>query len=168
MKPLSVLVVDDDSPTQRVLQLWLQTHGHRATCASGGKQALEWLRTHEADLVITDVLMPEGNGIELIAKMKRERPKVRVLAITGGGPQATSSSCLHRAYRAGAHALLLKPFKQDQLATAMHYVLGLADDYHAEPNDTLEVRPTPQVRLFKGFVEDPSAGLAPLRSREAP
>jgi DNA-binding NtrC family response regulator len=150
MKPLSVLVVDDDEPTRRVLQLWLQSHGHRATCVDGGNKALEWLRAHEIDLVITDVLMADGNGIDLIGHMKRARPKIRVLAITGGGPEATSSSCLHRAYLAGAHALLLKPFQQDQLSKAMRYVLGLADDYHSDPSDRTVVKPTPQVRLFAG------------------
>jgi CheY-like chemotaxis protein len=157
MKSLAILVVDDDGPTQRVLQLWLQMHGHQATCVDGGNQALEWLRTHAVDLVITDVLMPDGDGIELIAHMKRARPKIRVLAITGGGPAASSSSCLHRAYLAGAHALLLKPFKQDQLSKAMHYVLGLADDYHSDPNDQTAVMPTPQVRLFKGVADQTAA-----------
>lgn len=165
MKPLSILVVDDDGPTQRVLQLWLQAHGYRATCTNGGKAALAWLRAHAVDLVITDILMPDGDGIELITQMRRERPGIRVLAITGGGPQATSSSCLHRAHRAGAHALLLKPFKQDQLTTAMGYVLGLADDYHSMADDSLEVRPTrPQVRLFQGIADEPiSSGSNPSR-----
>lgn len=132
MKPLSILVVDDDEPTRRVLQLWLKSQGHRVFGARGGTEALEQIGAHPVDIVVTDILMPEGDGIELIKTLKNTRPKLRVLAISGGGPHVTSASCLQRAHRVGAEALLLKPFQPDQLAAAIGHVLRVASrqDHH--------------------------------------
>jgi CheY-like chemotaxis protein len=167
MKPLSILVVDDDPPTLRVLQLWLEVHGHHVVGAASGKQALAVIESRDIDLVITDVLMPDGDGIELIGRLKRLRPHLRVLAISGGGAHMTSATCLQRAYRAGAHALLLKPFKQDQLLNAMRYVIGvdLVGESRAAP---AEGRNRDQVRLFAGMAGDLRPEPVELRSREAP
>lgn len=149
MTPLSILVVDDDAPTQRVLQLWLEVHGHEVSCARGGHEALGVLEMRRVDLVITDVLMPDGDGIELIVKLKKRQPHLRVLAVSGGGPHVTSIRCLEDAHAAGAHALLLKPFKQDQLLHAMRYVL---EPHHEKP---IAIAPPvrPRVRLFAGMAE---------------
>jgi CheY-like chemotaxis protein len=135
MKPLSILVVDDDEPTRRVLQLWLKSQGHRVFGARGGAEALDQIGAHPVDIVITDILMPEGDGIELIKTLKNTRPKLHVLAISGGGPHVTSASCLQRAHRVGAEALLLKPFQPDQLAAAIGHVLrvGARQLHHHDP-----------------------------------
>ncbi len=163
MTPLSILVVDDDVPTQRVLQVWLERHGHRVDCADGGHQALTVLETHRMDLVITDVVMPDGDGIELIAELKKRQPHLRVLAVSGGGAHLASTTCLERAHAAGAHALLLKPFKQDQLLHAMLYVLD--HEHHAVDLAHPASHPRPRVRLFAGMAENSSLGAA-LRSRD--
>jgi CheY-like chemotaxis protein len=161
MGPLSILVVDDDAPTQRVLQLWLQLHGHDVSCAGGGHEALGVLDSRHVDLVITDVLMPDGDGIELIVRLKQRQPHLRVLAVSGGGPHLASTTCLERAHAAGAHALLLKPFKQDQLLHAMRYVIGAE---HLKPDGlTQPLQPPPKARLFAGMAE-PSAPVS-RRSR---
>lgn len=164
MKSLSILVVDDDEPTQRVLQLWLELHGHAVTCANGGHAALGALRAGTFDLVITDVLMPDGDGLELITNVRRHDPELAVLAISGGGAHVASSTCLQRAHSAGAQALLLKPFKQDQLLNAMRYVLGidLTAPEIARPSDG--GRPTRKMRLFAGMAGEPAE---PLRTRES-
>jgi CheY-like chemotaxis protein len=167
MKPLSIMVVDDHAETRRALQLWLEAYGHTAVTAATGHEAMQHLADGKIDLVITDVLMPDGNGIELIAKIKKTRPHLRVLAISGGGPQATSSTCLHRAHSAGADALLLKPFKQDQLLNAMRYVLG-GDVQRVPAGSSVLDRqpPSQQLRVFSGIAEMPTVG-APVRSRES-
>lgn len=166
MVPLSILVVDDDGPTQRVLQLWLQLHGHRVACAQGGHEALTLLDTCHIDLVITDVLMPDGDGIELIVKLKKRQPHLRVLAVSGGGPHITSIRCLEDAHAAGAHALLLKPFKQDQLLHAMRYVLG---PQHATPAAMPPPsHPRPRVRLFAGMAETSPHGVSGISREEDP
>ncbi len=169
MKRLSILVVDDHEPTQRVLQLWLEAHGHQVVCAASGNEAHRILTSQRLDLLITDVLMPDGNGIDLIAKIKKTQPDLCILAISGGGPHVTSSSCLQRAHNVGANALLLKPFKQDQLVNAMRYVLGHADALGPDAKATgRPERASPGVRVFPGFAEPVATPTPAIRSREAP
>lgn len=171
MKPLSILVVDDHEPTQRVLQLWLEAHGHRVVCASCGNEAYKLLSAQRVDLVITDVLMPDGNGIDLIAKLKKTQPALCILAISGGGPHVTSSSCLQRAHGVGANALLLKPFKQDQLLSAMRYVLGAGDVSEAletARNPVQRQRTIGTVKVFPGVGAEPTPPEPAIRSRETP
>jgi CheY-like chemotaxis protein len=122
MKLLSILVVDDHAEILKLLRIWLEARGHQVTCVSSGNRALKLFDARSFDLVVTDVLMPDGGGIELIAQLKRTYPLVRILAITGGGPHVTSSTCLHFAHRVGVHALLLKPFKEAQLSTAIRQI----------------------------------------------
>lgn len=166
MRALSILVVDDDQPTRRVLQLWLELHGHRVFDAGGGKAALEVLKAHPVDLVITDVLMPDGNGLDLIQALNRRERRTPVLAISGGGPHMAGSMCLQRAQLAGADALLLKPFKKEQLLHAMQYVLGLgADTGTGQPRPKARSTSAPaEVRLFSGMGEETSTKA--IRSRE--
>lgn len=171
MKPLSILVVDDHEPTQRVLQLWLESHGHKVVCAGSGNAAYQLLTTHHVDLVITDVLMPDGNGIDLIAKIKRSQPGLRILAISGGGPHVTSSSCLQRAHTVGANALLLKPFKQDQLLNAMRYVLGggdITDALQSTRSVSRGEKSIGAVRIFPGVAGDVVPNEPAIPSRERP
>jgi DNA-binding NtrC family response regulator len=168
MKSLSILVVDDDQPTQRVLQLWLELHGHKVICASGGKAALAILAASTVDLVITDVLMPDGNGLDLISKIRQRDDALPVLAISGGGLHVTSATCLQQAHTAGAQALLLKPFKQDQLLNAMRYVLGVDAIDADEKAPRGQKRARTPIRLFTGMAGETVGATPTLRSREIP
>jgi DNA-binding NtrC family response regulator len=89
----------------------------------GGNEALKLLKKCRFDLVITDVLMPDGGGVELIAQLKKVRSRVRILAISGGGPHVTSPTCLQLAQSVGAHALLLKPFRAEQLLGSIRQIM---------------------------------------------
>lgn len=140
MKPVVILLVDDSEPARRVLQSWLEGRGHRVVTACSGREALAVVESQDVDLVITDVLMPDGDGVELTRTLRKTRPHLGIIAISGGGFNAGTSTCLQRAQQAGAHALLLKPFHQDQLAHAMRYVLG-------EDTPNISTVPGPQTHI---------------------
>lgn len=139
MNPLSILVVDDHEEIRSLLRQWLESSKHRVECAGSGNEALKRVKDHRFDLVITDVLMPDGSGVDLIAELRKARTKVRILAISGGGPHMTSPSCLQFAQGAGAHALLLKPFRQEQLLSAIQHVL----EVDLKPSDTIRALNAP-------------------------
>jgi len=78
-----ILVVDDEQLLHGVLERLLTRHGMRVTSCHSGTEAVEALRTHEVDLVITDIQMPEMNGFELLAHVREEYPDIAVVMITG-------------------------------------------------------------------------------------
>lgn len=123
-KPLSVVVVDDVVEIQQVVEHWLNAVGCRVRCASSGQEVVRLLRSQKFDLIITDVLMPEGDGLEVIAEVKRAQPLARVLAISGGGSHLPANDCLKFAKGLGAHAVLLKPFNREQLLAAVCRIAG--------------------------------------------
>ena len=113
--PLSVVIADDVVEIQQLLQHWLQDLGCIVTCVSTGTEAVRVLRTVHVDLVITDILMPDGDGLEVISALKRAQPSTRVIAISGGGSHLRAEDCLKLAKGLGAHGVLQKPFDRQQL-----------------------------------------------------
>ena len=99
-----------------LLKLLLTEMGYLVTCVSTGREAVRILRTMHVDLVITDVLMPDGDGIEVITELKRAQPSVRVIAMSGGGKHLGATECLRLASGLGAHGILTKPFTHEQLS----------------------------------------------------
>ena len=85
------------------------------TCASDGGEAAKLLRDQGFDLLITDVVMPERDGLELIAFSRRTRPSMKIIAISGGGQYLRGPDCLRIARGLGAHAVVMKPFNWEQL-----------------------------------------------------
>ncbi len=119
MRPLSIIVADDVVGIQDLVGLWLEESGHSVMRASTGHAASQLLKKQHVDLVITDIIMPDGDGLELILELKHARPLVHILAISGGGRHLQASDCLKMAKNLGAHALLLKPFNREQLLAAV-------------------------------------------------
>lgn len=115
MKQLSILVVDDEETIRNLVEILLVNRGHKASTAADGKSALRKLSEQHFDLVITDIIMPDMDGIEIISSVKKMRPEVRILAISGGGGHLPSRDCLRIAKLIGAHVTLAKPFKESQL-----------------------------------------------------
>lgn len=116
MNALSILIAEDDESVRAVLQGCVATVGHTTTCVSNGREAREALQKH-FDLVITDILMPESDGLDVIAYCKQMQPTTRILAISGGGRIIDADDCVKLARGLGAHGALLKPFScQDLLA----------------------------------------------------
>lgn len=113
--PLSILVADDEEGIRNLLAKWLGNCGHSVTCADCGQNALHFLNRQHFDVVITDVLMPDGDGFELIPAVRKAQPDARIVAISGGGQYIPSTDCLVLARGLGAHATVQKPFKWEQV-----------------------------------------------------
>jgi CheY-like chemotaxis protein len=121
--PLTVIVADDVTEIVVLLQTWLSEVGWSVMCASTGVEVLKLARKQHVDLIITDVLMPDGDGLDVIQDLKRSQPATRVLAISGGGKYLQASECLKFAKGMGAHDVLLKPFNREQLLAAVSRVI---------------------------------------------
>jgi DNA-binding NtrC family response regulator len=124
MKSLSVLVADDEESIRSVVQQWLARNGHSAFAAASGREAAALLQQHRFDLVITDVLMSEGDGLDLIGELRRLQPAARILAMSGGGRYMESSDYLKLARGLGAHAAVMKPFDFERLQQGIELALG--------------------------------------------
>src|SRR5687768_449403 len=113
--PASILVVDDDESVLTVVEVCLRAAGYAVASASGRDSVLRMLATKHFDLVITDVLMPEFDGTEVVMAAKTHQPAVTIIAMSGGGPYFTAEFCLKMAKALGAGGPLIKPFHLDEL-----------------------------------------------------
>lgn len=86
--------------------------------AANGVEAAAILQAKIFDVVVTDMLMPESDGIELIAHVKKSSSLTRILAMSGGGRVLDGSDCIRMAQGLGAHGAVMKPFTRDQFMTA--------------------------------------------------
>ena len=80
-KPLSILLADDEEGIRRLVEQWLLRAGHTVTLAADGREATKALRERSFDVLITDIVMPDGDGLELIASFKKAQPAARILAM---------------------------------------------------------------------------------------
>ncbi|MEO5336164.1 MAG: response regulator [Magnetospirillum sp. WYHS-4] len=118
-----ILVVDDEEPIRYALRLALQASGHDVDEAEDGKRALKALAGHDYDLVIADILMPEKDGIEMILDLKKIRPSLPVIAISGGG-QMGARTYLEMAGDFHAEATLGKPIRPRDLMETVERLLA--------------------------------------------
>ena len=114
MKPCSVLVIDDESALREILSQVLTDAGHRVVGAENGKEASKALATSAFDVVLTDVIMPEKDGMQVISEVRKKFPEVRIIAMSGGG-HVSRDQYLKIAKGLGAHAILEKPFANQKL-----------------------------------------------------
>jgi CheY-like chemotaxis protein len=112
--PATILVVDDNPDLGLTLKMALELEGYSAQHASTGVQALELQRQKPADVVLTDIFMPESDGFELIATVRREFPQTRIIVMSGGA-QKLKQDYLSSAELIGVDATLQKPFEVTDL-----------------------------------------------------
>lgn len=127
LKPLAILVADDAPDIRELITAWLSLDGHKLQVAATGREAAELLAKHHFDLLITDVMMPEGDAIGLIKNAKQVRPGVSILAICGGSRYLEAVDCVKMAQGLGAHATLLKPFVRAQLIEGIERAVAVAN-----------------------------------------
>ena len=111
----SILVVDDENQIRKLIRETLEQAGYHVTEARDGKEALQQYRLAPADVVIMDILMPDQDGLETTATLRREFPNVKVIAITGGSDVIGILNFLDVAKMLGAHRALQKPFEMKTL-----------------------------------------------------
>jgi CheY-like chemotaxis protein len=107
-----ILLIDDDEQVRAFLSHVLKQAGYEVVEASNGRKALELFRQVAPELVLTDILMPESDGLEVIAWIVDQHPTTRVIAMTGGRGE---NNFLRSAEIVGAHRILAKPFGPDRL-----------------------------------------------------
>lgn len=137
MNSLSILVADDEDSIRSLLEHFLKGAGHSVIAVSNAREACEAMTKQTFDLVITDVLMPDGDGLDLITELKKTQPRARILAMSGGGRYLEGSDYLKLAKGLGAHSAMMKPFTWQQLQEAIYLVLTSPVD-PAKPGDAAE------------------------------
>lgn len=129
---LHVLVVDDDAAVGLVLQALLTQAGYRASLARSAQAALSMMLTQLTDLVLSDLRMPELDGLGLLESLKRSWPEVPVVMLTAHGTVQNAVAAM----RAGARDFLLKPFEREDVLATIARVLSASDAKRAAPPGT--------------------------------
>ena len=117
-----ILIVDDDPGIRRALTSLLSKSGYQVTQANDGLEAIRLWRDQGGDLVITDLHMPEKNGIETILELLSHSPGIRIIAMSGGG-QTKRLDLLSNATMLGAVLTIEKPFTLTEMLTLVRQAL---------------------------------------------
>ena len=118
-----ILVIDDHDDICAFMKEALQLSGHVVDVASDGNSGLAQQRRQPADVVITDIFMPDADGMETIQRLKSEFPKAKIIAMSGGGMMSKNVDYLSMAREFGADRVLPKPFDHKALLVAVEAVL---------------------------------------------
>jgi CheY-like chemotaxis protein len=119
---MRILLIEDNDALRTVMRRMLAPLGCDIQEASDGKAGLIAYRTQRSDVVITDILMPEADGLETIGALRRLDPAVKIIAISGGG-RGSAGDYLETAQKMGARRVLVKPFSPEELRTAVAQLL---------------------------------------------
>ncbi len=117
-----ILIIEDDDAVRTMLHRILTRYGHAVIEARNGHEGLELYPKVNADLLITDLMMPGKGGLEVLAELKEKYPPVKAIAITGGSLH-DERNVLHLAKSLGAATVLAKPFSCEVLMTAVNELL---------------------------------------------
>ena len=118
----SILIIDDDDLLREILVTTLTHAGHTVYQAPDGRQGCDLFHASPTDLVITDIIMPGQEGIETMLKLRRMRPGLPIIAMSGG--LTHSEFYLDMAAKLGATRILAKPFTPAELQTLIAAVLA--------------------------------------------
>ncbi len=117
-----ILIIEDDNEVREYLESVLSRAGYQVISAGNGKEGVALFRKDPADLVITDIIMPEKDGIETIMDLRRANSNLKVIAISGGG-RAEPENYLHSARLLGANRTMKKPFTNQEMIDAIRELL---------------------------------------------
>ncbi len=119
-----ILIIEDDPHFSDMLRLFLERVGHTALLAANGSDGCRLFRDEQPiDLVITDIYMPEQDGLQTIRDLKRDHPATRIIAVSGGG-RSMNLAPLDYARDFGADRTLAKPFELAELSAMLTELLG--------------------------------------------
>ena len=117
-----ILLIDDEAPFRSVLKQVLSNAGYDVVEAANGAEGIKYFHEKPADMIITDIIMPEKEGIETIIELKKAYPDVKLIAMSGGGWYGTDID-FDMAKKLGAHTLN-KPFALQELLDAVSELLN--------------------------------------------
>ncbi len=141
-KPVRILVVDDEPHVRAMIAVALERHGCTVALAGGGRQALEVLELNHCNLVLTDILMPDVNGVDLLEQIHARRPNLPVVIVTAVHDIAIAIDAMRR----GAYDYLLKPFTTEQLLATVEHALNhrraleASESYHQSLEEIVRAR----------------------------
>jgi putative nucleotidyltransferase with HDIG domain len=119
LRPARILVVDDEEPVRVMIGATLERQGHEVQFASSGREALAALEQSVFDLVLTDIVMKDGNGIVLLERIRSQQPQIPVVMVTAIHDIGVAIESMRR----GAYDYLLKPFERHHLITTVQRAL---------------------------------------------
>jgi DNA-binding NtrC family response regulator len=117
----TILIIDDDASVRAAIQQCLTKAGHTVVLAGHGREGMGVLRQATVDLVVTDLFMPEQEGLETITALRKQHPQLPIIAMSGGN--LASEAMLSVARELGAREVIEKPFGLDRLLAAVEKVL---------------------------------------------
>lgn len=118
MRPTSVIIAEDSAELRRTMKLCLEAEGYEVRVASNGAEALALQDDTPADVLVTDLFMPESDGFEAIDQFRKRHPRTRIIAMSGNGKQVRREF-LSVARLLGVDATLTKPFGMEVLLNAL-------------------------------------------------
>jgi DNA-binding response OmpR family regulator len=122
-----ILVIDDDVDLRDIMQEALRAEGYEVSVAADGAQGIALQRKRPASLLITDIFMPNKEGIETIRDFRAEFPDVPIIAISGGGRLKRRGGTLFAAREVGAATILRKPFQMSDLLRSVAAALNASE-----------------------------------------
>jgi len=120
----NILVVDDEAPVRNLLNDVLEKEGYTVFTAETGVEASTIYNSNDIDLIITDLVMPEKGGIDLIMELKKQDPDIKVIAISGGGGITGRFDYLPIAKLVGATEIIAKPFQVTEIRAQVAKMLA--------------------------------------------
>lgn len=119
-----ILLVEDDTSIRELLEITLTQAGHSVVTASNGREGLARFRPGAFDLLITDLVMPEKEGIEMLRELHGKDPALKAMAMSGGGKFGAAETYLRLASLLGTKTILTKPFTREEFLATVNGVLG--------------------------------------------
>mgnify|MGYP006280527557 CR=1 FL=1 len=118
-----ILIIDDEPHILMMLKKMMEKAGYDIDLASNGDEGMKLFQKSPSDLVITDIIMPEKEGLETIREMKRIQPELKIIAMSGGG-KISAENYLETASIFGANRVIQKPFTQKEMVTAVNELMA--------------------------------------------
>ncbi len=118
-----ILIIDDDESITSLLRTVFEREGHEVATASNGREGVRIFQSRPADLVVSDILMPEMDGLEALKELRRISPDLKLIAVSGGS-QRLKMDVLRVAQLLGASAAFEKPYRIDALLASARTLLA--------------------------------------------
>lgn len=118
-----ILIIDENTQLRQLLRQILEQEGYEVIDAKDGKEGTKLYRQTPTDLVITGVVMPEKDGIEILRELKRDFPDVKIIATSGGSRTIAAKYCLSAMTALGAERIFTKPFGRKEMLDAVHELI---------------------------------------------